>query len=122
MSLGKLNKYVIAAAAVFLLLPFSAFARSKDKDSGSLNVASSTKLGTTELAPGNYKVRWNGTANNVNVDVMQRNKTVATSQAKLIELPKAALNNSVQTNSSTNQIQQIDFSGSREALVIIPKG
>jgi hypothetical protein len=114
----KLSHYVIAAAAVFLLLPLSAFAKSKD--SGSLYVSTSTKFGNAQLKPGSYKVRWNGTGNQVNVDVLRRDKTVATSQAKLIELPKPASNNSVQTDTSTNEIQQIDFSGQRQALVIMP--
>lgn len=111
----KWSKYLIAAAAVLLFLPFSAFARSKDN--GSLSLSNPAKLGSTRLKPGDYKVHWTGTGNQVNVDVLQKNKTVASSQAKLIELPKPSLSNSIQTN-QTNHIQQIDFSGRREALVI----
>jgi hypothetical protein len=114
----KLSKYLPAAAALLLLLPFSAYARSKD--SGSLSLSSPLNIGSTQLEPGSYKVRWSGAADKVNVDILQRNKTVATSQGKLIELPKPAQNNSVETNSQTNQIQEIDFSGKRQALVILP--
>jgi hypothetical protein len=112
------NKCVIAFTAIFLLLPLTAFARSKD--TGSLNLVSTTKIGTTQLKPGNYKVRWDGSSPNVKVAVLQRNKPVATLQAKLIELPKPAPYNSVQTDVHTNQIQQIDFGGKREALVVQP--
>lgn len=114
----KLSKYLPATAAVLLLLPLSAFARSKD--SGSLSLTSPIKVGNTQLEPGNYQVRWSGTANKVTVDILQKNKTMATSQGKLVELPKPAQNNSVQTNNLTNQIQEIDFSGKRQALVILP--
>ena len=65
-------------------------------------------------------MRWTGPTDKINVDVLQRNKTVATSQAKLIELPKPSSQNSVQTNTITNQIQQINFSGQKDALVILP--
>jgi hypothetical protein len=115
----KISKYSIAVAAVLLLLPFGAFARSKD--SGSLSLSNPTKLGSTELKPGTYKVQWTGTADNTSVNVLQQNKTVATSQAKLVELPKPSSQNSVQTDTITNQIQQIDFSGQRDALIILPK-
>lgn len=110
----KLSRYVIAAAAFSLLFPYTMFAR--DKDSGSLYLASPCKIGTTQLDAGNYQVHWNGNANKVNVDVLQRDKTVATSKATLIELPKASSNDEVQTNDITHQIQEIEFSGKREAL------
>ncbi|HEY1799330.1 MAG TPA: hypothetical protein VGG46_00230 [Terriglobales bacterium] len=110
------NKCVIALTAIFLLLPLTAFARSKD--TGSLNLFNTAEIGTTQLKPGNYKVRWDGNAGDVNVNVLKRNKPVATVQAKLIELPSPAPHNSIQTDVRTNQIQQIDFGGKREALLV----
>lgn len=76
----KFNKYLIAVAAVLLLLSFSAFARSKD--SGSLSLLNPTKLGTTELKPGSYQVRWTGPTDNVNVDgsSTQQNRSNFTSK------------------------------------------
>jgi hypothetical protein len=112
------NKFVIGFAAIFLLLPIGAFARSKD--SGSLNLASAAQLGGTRLKAGSYQVRWSGNAKIVNVDVLKNNKSVATSQARIIELPSKSAYNEIQTNTKTNQIQQIDFSGRREALAIQP--
>jgi hypothetical protein len=107
---------VIAFTAIFLLLPVTAFARSKD--TGSLSLLNTAKIGTTQLKPGNYKVRWDGNSGNVNVDVLEHNKSVAALQAKLIELPSPSSYNSIQTDVHTNQIQQIDFGGRREALLI----
>jgi hypothetical protein len=112
------NRYVIALTAIFLLLPLTALARSKD--TGSLSLFNTAKIGTTQLKPGNYKVRWDGTAGKVNVNILEQNKPVATLQAKLIELPSPSPYNSIQTNVQTNQIQQIDFGGRRQALLIQP--
>lgn len=67
------NRCVIAFTAIFLFLPLTAFARSKD--TGSLSLFSTAKIGTTQLKPGNYKVRWDGNAGNVNVNILERNKT-----------------------------------------------
>lgn len=110
------NRCVIALTAIFLLLPLTAFARSKD--TGSLSLFNTAKIGATQLKPGNYKVHWDGNTGNVNVNILKRNKPVATLQAKLIELPSPSPYNSIQTNVHTNQIQQIDFGGRREALLI----
>jgi hypothetical protein len=110
------NRCLIALTAIFLLLPLTVFARSKD--TGSLNLVNTAKIGTTQLKPGNYKVEWNGNAGNVNVNVLEHNKSVATLQAKLVELPNPSPYNSVQTDVHTNQIQQIDFGGRRDALVL----
>jgi hypothetical protein len=113
-----LNRWLIALSAIFLLLPLTAFARSKD--TGSLSLFNNAKIGTTQLKPGNYKVRWDGNSGNVNVDVLEHNKSVATLQAKLIELPNPSPYNSIQTDVHTNQIQEIDFGGKRQALLIQP--
>lgn len=112
----KFTKSLIATLAVFLLLSFAAFARTKD--SGSFNLTSPAKIGTTQLAPGDYQVRWNGTGNNVQMNVLQHDKSVATMQAKLVQSSKPSLYNSVQTDTKTDQIQRIDFSGQKDALIL----
>lgn len=79
----KYMKYLGGAAlAGLLLLPASTFAR--DKNEGNLKLSETVRVGSTQLEAGNYKVQWNGAGPNVNVDILQNKKTVATTSARLV--------------------------------------
>ena len=106
-------------AIVALVLSLSAFA--KDSHSGKFTLSETVQVGSTQLAPGEYKAEWNGPANDVKIDFIKNGKTVATTQGKIQNLQKpspydAVLTKTLQNN--TQELSEIDFGNHTEALVI----
>ena len=120
------RRFLKASSMLGLAAAFSprtigaAFADSKSKDSGNLNLANSVQVGSTQVAPGDYKVEWNGTGDNVQVNILKGKNVVATTEGKLVELPKKADNNSVTTkalDNNTRALMEIQFDNRKESLV-----
>ncbi len=61
------------AAAMVMLTPVLAFARAKD--SANVNLDQSVEVAGTELAPGQYKVIWEGNGPDVTVSFAEGKKT-----------------------------------------------
>jgi len=113
-------KYLMLTAAFTLLLPGIGFAKTPDR--GTLRLDQPAEIGSTQLQAGTYQVEWNGTGPDVHVNIMQHNKTVASTTAQLKMNDKAASQDAVVTapvpnNSSEKQIAEIDFSKHKEALI-----
>ena len=108
--------------ATGLLIPFAAFA--KEKDQGNLQLADRVRIGSARLQPGNYKVEWKGSGQNVNVNFLQHRKVMATAEGKLIQLQKpspydaAVLHRNGQGKLKT--LDEIDFDNRTEALRLEP--
>ena len=115
--------FTIAAAT---LLSSSAFAKAKNQ--GSMTLDDPLQVGSTQLKPGHYKVEWSNTAtasqDQVNVDFVRHDKTVATVPAKLISRATPSPYNDIVTTHAKNhkphQLQEIDFSHRTQALVMEP--
>jgi hypothetical protein len=119
----KYGKYLALMAALAFLLSSAAFAKTKDE--GSMQLTDRAQVGSTQLKPGSYKVEWNGTGNQVNVDILRHGKTIATVPAKLVQHANPSPYNAVVTDPGKNQVahvREIDFSNRREALVLMPQG
>jgi len=117
----KYGKHLALFASLALLLSASAFARSKDQ--GKMQLTDPAEIGTTHLDPGSYKVEWNGAGKQVQIDILQHGKTVATAPAKLVEHATPSPYNAVVTRPGKNKIarvDEIDFSNRKEALVLQP--
>jgi hypothetical protein len=115
----KLVKYFASFAIVALVLSLSAFA--KDTHSGKFIVSDPVQVGSTQLAPGSYKAEWSGPADNVKIDIIQKGKTVATTQGKIQTLQQPAPYDAVLTkalDNNTKQLDEIEFSHQTEALVL----
>ena len=115
----KFVERLTSFAIVTLVLSLSTFA--KDGHSGNFTLSEAVQVGSTQLAPGNYKAEWNGPANDVKIDFIQNGKTVATTQGKIQNLQKpspydAVLTKTLQNN--TQELSEIDFGNHTEALVI----
>src|ERR1700758_339603 len=65
-----------------LLLATSAFAANK----GSLSVQEPLTVNGTKIAPGDYKVEWEGTGPNVELSITQGKKLIAKVPAHMIDL------------------------------------
>lgn len=88
----KYGKYPVNCATVLILLPL-AFAKVKDRTN--ITLSQTVMIGQAQVKPGDYQLRWTGTGNNVEVNILQAGKTVGTAQAKLVENATRSPYNSV---------------------------
>lgn len=96
---------LFASAVLLASLSIPAFAA---KNSQTINLADSVKVGSTQLDAGSYKVSWTGTAPNVQVTIEARGKAPVTVPAKLVEAKNghvAVLTNTVGGASVLESIQ-----------------
>ena len=115
----KLMHYLASFAIVALALSLNAFA--KDAHSGNFTLSDPVQVGSTRLAPGNYKAEWNGPADNVKIDIVRNDKTVATTQGKIETLQKPSPYDAVLTktlDNNTKTLDQIEFGNHTESLVL----
>jgi hypothetical protein len=90
------------------MLPLASFAAANSKE---VTFDKTIKVGTTELAPGTYKVAWKVTGATAEVDFWQNKKVVASTTAKL-ENNRSEYDAAVQVrnvNSDSAVLQEIDF-------------
>jgi hypothetical protein len=115
----KFAKYLASFVAVALVFSLSAFA--KDIHSGKFTLSDTVQVGSTQLAPGNYKAEWNGPADNVKIEILQNGKTVATTQGKLENLQKPSPYDAVLTKTlanNTKALDEIEFGNHTQTLVL----
>jgi hypothetical protein len=113
---SKISKTVLPALA--LLLATSAFAANK-QNKGSIELDKPATIGGHQLAPGEYKLAWDGTGPNVDLMIKSYGKLVATVPAHLIELSRPEPSNGyeVHTNDDGSQIlTSIEFGGKKYEL------
>lgn len=109
------------ASFAILTLVFSASAFARDRNSGTVNLTDTTRVGSTELAPGDYKVEWNGPANDVKINFLQHGKTVATAEGHIKDLPTRAPYNAVAVkmlDDNSKALNEIQFDSRTEALEV----
>jgi hypothetical protein len=75
------SKSLLTALMVFAI-PALAFAG--PKNSANLNLDQTVKVAGTQLAPGQYRLIWDGTGPDITVSFTKEKKTVATASAKLV--------------------------------------
>ena len=105
MRLRALLVLALALATVPVLLASDATMKKN------ITLGTAAQVGSTTLQPGDYKVEWQGTGSNVNVNFMQGSKVVATAPATVEQ--KESRNNSIQlTNAGGNgaaTVREIDW-------------
>jgi hypothetical protein len=112
-------KYFSSLALVTLTLSLAAFA--KDNHSGDFTVAENVRVGSTTLAPGDYKAHWTGTGNDVKIEILQNGKTVASAEGAIKSLPQPSPYDAVTTKTlddNTKRVDEIEFDHRSEALVL----
>jgi hypothetical protein len=94
--------------AMMLLIPAIAFAA--QKNSASLKLDQPVTVAGTQLAPGQYKLVWNGSDSDMNVSFTQGNKTLATAHGTLGSNPtnEEAIE-TVTAADNTTVLQAVDF-------------
>jgi hypothetical protein len=78
----KGSRNLVTLAGASLLLAASAFAAGTGK--GTLHLFESVDVQGKQLPPGDYKVEWNGEGPNVEVNITEGKKTVASVPAQLV--------------------------------------
>ena len=116
MKLSMISKSLLPGLA--LLLATSAFAANKG-NKGSLELLAPATVSGHQLAPGQYKLTWDGTGSSVELMILSHGKLVAAVPARLIELSQSERNNATElrTNGDGSQsLTKIDFAGKKYAL------
>jgi hypothetical protein len=115
MKSSKLSKGLLLGLA--LLLATSAFAANK----GSLQVSDEVTVSGKQLARGEYTVKWEGNGPNVELNILQGKKVVATTPARLIDLNRTADGDSAvvrKNDDGSRTLAEIRFAGKKYALAV----
>jgi len=115
----KIRTSLASSAVLSLVLSAGVFA--KDTHSGKFTLSEPAKVGTTELQAGDYKAEWSGPADNLQVSIIQRGQTVATTQGHIKNLDRPAPYSAVSEHTLADQtktVDEIEFDHSKEALVV----
>jgi hypothetical protein len=115
MKSSKLSKGLLLGLA--LLLATSAFAANK----GSLQVSDEVTVSGKQLARGEYTVKWEGNGPNVELNILQGKKVVATTPARLIDLNRSADGDSAvvrKNDDGSRTLAEIRFAGKKYALAV----
>ena len=114
MRLRALLVLALALATVPVLLASDATMKKN------ITLGTAAQVGSTTLKPGDYRVEWQGTGSNVNVNFMQGSKVVATAPATVEQ--KESHNNSIQLTTAAGNgaatVREIDWT--HIALVFQP--
>lgn len=119
MSGMRISKVVLLASTV--LLAASAFAANK----GSFELQHPALVAGKQLAPGTYKVQWEGSGDQVQLNIMQGSKAIATTTAHVLETQVANPNDSALINTNpdgSRSVAQIRFRGKKFVLEIANEG
>jgi len=104
-----------------VLLAASAFAANK----GSFELQHPALVAGKQLAPGNYKVQWEGSGDQVQLSIMQGSKQVALASAHVVTMQVAPPNDSALINvnpDGSRSVAQIRFRGKKFVLEITGEG
>ena len=111
----KVSKGLLLGLA--LLLATSAFAANK----GSLQIQEPTSVNGTKLAPGDYKLEWDGTGPSVELSIMQGKKVIAKVPAHVVDLSRPSQNDAAVVKNSedgTKTLSEVRLSGKKFAFAL----
>jgi len=111
----KVTKSLVLGLAV--LLATSAFAANK----GSLQVQEPISVNGQQLAPGDYKVQWDGSGPNVELSIMQGKKVVTKVPAHVVDLSSASNADAavVKNNADgSKSLSEVRFGGKKYAIAV----
>ena len=115
--LVRFSKYMVLFAALACMVPFSAWARSKNQTK--VVFSETVEVGKIQLKPGTYDVRWEGNNSSLHVNFLENGKVVGTAQGKMIEKEKPSNYDQTVMSASgaTKRLEEIDLGGKRDALI-----
>ncbi len=107
MTLSRISTTILGAS---LLFAAGAFAQEKS----TLSVAEKVNIQGTELKPGKYEVKWDGSGPNVQVSISQGKNTVGTFPATVVARDSSNTGGGYESKKETN--------GSKSITAIYPSG
>jgi hypothetical protein len=120
MKVSKISSGLLLGLTLLLATSASA-ATNSSKNKGSLNIQEPVTVNGTRLAVGNYKVTWQGAGADVELNIIQFHKVVATVPARLVVLPFPARSDRYGTGEledGTTSLSSIGFYGKKYELAI----
>lgn len=111
MKSSQFFKLLLICLAVALAT--SAFA-ANGTQKGNFQIFDPVQVNGTQLPAGDYVARWEGTGDNVKVDIMQNGKVLATVQAKVVDLGQKASEDATEIANGSNgsrELTTLRFSG-----------
>ena len=116
-------KYAALVSMLALLSTVSALAR--DKNQHSVELSDSVQVGNAQLKPGSYKVEWQGTGPEIQVNFIRAGTTIATVPGILKTNDVQVVQDEIvteETSANTKTLKEIDFSRDKEALIFDQSG
>jgi hypothetical protein len=120
MKLMQQLKYAALLSTLALLSPVGALAR--DKNQHSVQIPESMQVGSAQLEPGNYRVEWQGTGPEVQVNFVRNGKTVATVPGTLNANDKRVVQDAIVTDTTSSTLKEIDFGRDKESVIFGQSG
>ena len=114
----KSIKYAALLSMLAALCSVSALAR--DKNQHTVDFPNAVRVGGKQLESGNYKVEWQGTGPEIQVNFVRDGKTVATVPGTLKTNDAKVTQDDIMTDTANASIQtltEIDFSRNKESLI-----
>lgn len=99
-------KRICGYALILGMLSIPAFAA---KNSESLTVGTPVKVGSTQLAAGNYDLTWTGTGTAVQLSINQNGKTIVTVPAKAVQSKSGVVSISTDHQGGVDVLQSIQL-------------
>ena len=112
---------LVCGTALTLMLTGAAFAGTVSK---TLTFSDPVQVNGTTLQPGDYKVTFDDSAPTTQLTFKKGKKEVATAQAQVKQADRKTNTTSIEYNGegSSRKLQQIQFGGSTQALVLSDAG
>ncbi|MGA7851983.1 MAG: hypothetical protein WCA15_01580 [Candidatus Acidiferrales bacterium] len=121
MKLWKISNSVLLGLTLLAATTGSASTKSS-QNKGSLNIQEPVTVNGIRLAMGNYQLRWDGTGSDVELNIIQSRKVVATVPAQLVDLARPARTQGYETRKAedgSTSLTNIDLSGKKYQLHIV---
>jgi hypothetical protein len=119
MKFANISKGLLAGLT--LLLATSVFAANTHNNKGSLQLQNSVTVSGKTVPAGDYSVKWEGTGSNVQLNILQGSKVVASTSARLVDLDQSSVSDSTVLKSNgdgSKSLAEIRFGGKKYAIAL----
>ena len=114
------STHFFKATFLVLLLATAAFAAS-NVQKGNFQISDPVQISGTQLPAGDYVAKWEGTGDNVKVEITHNGKVLATVPARVVELGEKASNDAAEVSTSASgsrELTGLRFSGKKVQLAL----
>jgi len=112
--------------AFFLVLALASFVfAANNTQKGNFEISAPVQVSGTQLPAGEYVARWDGTGDNVKVEISRNGRVLATVPAKVVELGEKASNDAAEVSNGANgsrELSALRFAGKKVQLELGGQG